>query len=315
MSHTGDRLLDGLKRRGIVPTSQALLQNSDILAMADDVVEGTITPLIIGLREDYFTVFDYTVTVPNQVEYAIPYRSIGRTLREVKLCGTGVLADAPTKNKRRLTHIALVDCHMFQASSTPMGFYPRGDKIALVPPCNSDQYTLELSYPLKPSRIVTTSQAAQVQSVTTGQVVVTAVPAEITTSCCIDFIQGKQGNAILAMDKIVTGIAGTTLSFAAADIPSTLQAGDWISVSETSPVIQLPDVCYSLLESYLAQRILQAIGDFEAAAAFEGKIAEEKNNVRLAMAQRIEGEPKKVINRGGLIRGARSRYRYGYAWR
>jgi hypothetical protein len=44
-------------------------------------------------------------------------------------------------------------------------------------------------------------------------------------------------------------------------------------------------------------------------------LREMQENVKKILEPRVQGEPKKVINRSGLLRGSRSRYRWGWVTR
>lgn len=313
MTHTADRLIDGLKRRGVVPASQSLYQDSDILAMADDLIEGTIVPLITSLREDYFVVKTITPIVSGTFEYDIPYRAVGRILREIKVVGSAV--ESSTTTKRRLTRMSLGDEHIYHSSATPQAFYLRGDKIALVPTPMSSDLLLELWWHMRPNRLTVTSSCAQVQSISMDTVTCVSVPTTMTASTLVDFIQGVQGCTTLDYDIAISNVSGNQIAFVTDAVPSTLQAGDWISLAQTSPVIQLPDEAYALLETYLAQRILIGLGDIEGAQILNDAVGREEKLLKGLLEPRVIGEPKKIINRSGLLRGQRSRYRYGWVWR
>jgi hypothetical protein len=304
MAKTVDRLLSGIKRRAIVPSSQPLLDDDDILEMSDDVVEEEIVPLIMSVRQDFFVTTDSEDIAADTAAYDIPYRAIGRTLRDLKLYdGT---------NYRDLALVALEDEHLFSSGTTPHSFYFRGDKVVLVPePASALTSGLQFWYNLAPSRHVVVADAALVVSKTTTQVTVSSVPSTITTGTVVDFVQGISGNSILGMDKAVTNATSTVLTFASGDVPTGLVAGDYVSVQQTTPVVQLPNEVTNLVETLTAKRILNALGDFEGAAALDKEAAKAEKNVRLMLEPRVVGENTVIINRRGLLRGSRTRHRKG----
>lgn len=307
MAKTVDRLLSGIKRRAIVPSSQPLLDDDDILEMSDDVVEEEIVPLIMSVRQDFFVAIESTDIVADQSAYDIPYRAIGRTLRDLKLYdGT---------NYRDMTLVALEDEHTFSSGQTPHSFYFRGDKVVIVPePASALTDGLQFWYNLAPSRHVVVADAATVVSSTTTTVTVDAVPDTITTGTDVDFIVGKSGNSIRAMDKAVTNATATVLTFASGDIPTDLVAGDYVSVAQTTPVVQLPNEVANLLETLTAKRILNALGDFEGAAALDKEADKATKAVKVMLEPRIVGENTVIINRRGLLRGSRHRHRKGLVY-
>lgn len=303
MAKTADRLLSGIKRRAIVPSSQPLLDDDDILEMADDVTETMIVPMLMSVRQDFFVTTTTQDITSGTAAYDIPYRAIGRTLRDLKLYDGSSYRD--------LSLIALEDEHLFPTGVTPHGFYFRGDKVVLVPSPSSSTIDLQFWYDLAPSRLVSTEEAALVVSSTTTTVTVSSVPSTITTGTVVDFVQGKSGNSILAMDETVTNATTTVLTFASGDIPTSLVAGDYVSVYQTTPVVQLPNEVTNLLETLTAARILKSLGDFEGAASLEKDASEEMRAAKQLLEPRIQGENTIVMNRRGLLRGSRSRYRKG----
>lgn len=303
MAMTADRLLTGVKRRIVVPSSQALMTDEDILAFADDIISSRIVPLLESVNQEFFVTRHDIALVAGQTEYSIPYRAIGRALRELKITDDN-------HNVRNVALVALEDEHLYQQSATTVGFNFLSDKIHLIPdvPANvTPDQTLLLWYRLPPSTLVQTALAALVTAVADPNVTVSAVPATFLSGVEVDFIQGKSGSSIYAIDKAITNISGTTLTFAANTVPSDLAVGDYISLAGTSPVINfIPNECYSLIESQTAYRVLTAVGDFDGAKILAQDITIEERNAKQLLEPRIDGEPTIIINRYGLVRGSRS---------
>jgi hypothetical protein len=276
-----------------------------MLAVADDVIEQTIVPLLLSVRQDFLVTTPYEQTTTATVDtYDIPYRAIGRGLRDIKLEDTD-------NSFRNLSLIKSEDAHMWTQSGTPVGFYFRGDKVIIVPTPTSSTMTLHMTYNLAPSRLVTVDQAAVVTGTTPTTVTVTSIPSVITTNTVIDFIQARSGSSILAMDKTVTNASGVTLTFAASTIPAALGVGDYISVYQTTPVLPIPNEAYPLLETVAAKRILNMIGDFEGAKALMEEESGEEKRLKVLLEPRIQGEQTKIVNRNGLLRGRRVGWRRG----
>jgi hypothetical protein len=300
MAITADRLLAGIKRRIVIPTSQALLTDEDILALADDIISSRIVPLVESVNQEFFVYKEDVPLVASQTEYSIPYRAIGRALRELKMQDSN-------DNVRNIALISLEDAQVYQSSSLTCGFYFLSDKIRLVPnvPSNiSPDQSLQMYYRLAPSNLVTSSNAMQVASVNGDDVIVASVPSIYTTGVDIDFIQGRSGNTIYAMDKTIQNISGTTITFSSGVVPSDLRSGDYLSLVQTSPVVNfVPNELYSLIESSTAYRVCNVIGDFDGAARLQDDVSKEETNAKMIIEPRIDGEPTIIINRQGLVRG------------
>lgn len=306
-----DAFLDRVKRRVTVPSNQVLLQNTDILQMADSVLREQVVPLILSVNQNYFVYHTEVPVVDGQDVYPIPDRAIGRGLRNIKLqngSDTSILD---------MSLIALEDAHLFNYSGYPISFYFRGDKLILVPVPIGSAFTLLLDYDLQHSSLVTSSEAAKVVSVASNVVTVESVPSGIVTGTQIDFIQGKSGNTILGMDVANTDVTGTQITFALdTDIPSDLVPGDYIAVAKETPVLMIPDDVEPLLQIWTCEQILYAIGDFDGAQLLASRAAKVEMNILKILAPRIEGEPTKIVNRNSLLRGKgfsnRFRVRGGY---
>lgn len=301
MAITANNLLTGIKRRVSMPANQFLLEDDDILKIADDVILSDIVPIIMSLRENYFVTMEEVSSVANQAEYNIPERSMGNGLRDLKVA-------IDSTDVRDMHLYTLEDAHMSSLSSQPLGFYFQADQVVVVPTPAVSTYTFQMFYHLPPAALVLTSAAAQIVSIAGDVVTVGSVPSGITASASVDFIRGKQGYRTYSMDNTVQGVTSNTITFAADVVPDSAVAGDWITLSQTSPLVQLPNSCYRLLETRAAATALDAIGDYEGSDKLMERSQKEEENLKIVLAPRIYGEQTKIINRNGLLRGRRPRY-------
>lgn len=311
MAVTADRILAGVKRRAVVPTNQVTIDDDDILDLIDDVIKVHVVPLVDSVNGEFFVTSELDAITASQDNYDIPYRAIGRTLRDLKIKNT------TSGDVRNCPYIEPEDIHLYTDTAVSFAHYFRGDQIYLVPSVASTfsaTESLEKWYKMRPSSLVKLANAAKVSSVSSPNVTVEAA-GDIVTDSVVDFIQGKSGNRIYSIDKTCTNVATTVFTFAAADIPSDLQAGDYISLAGTAPVVtMIPDECSPWIESLAAQRVLEAIGDFDGSTAYADDIAQEKRNLLQLLEPRNEGEPRVIINRASLARGGKfhqRRWLYG----
>lgn len=311
MAVTADRILAGVKRRAVVATNQVTLDDDDILDFVDDVIKVHVVPMVDSVNGEFFVTNELTAIVASQSNYSIPYRAIGRGLRDLKIKNT------TSGDTRNVPYIEPEDIHLYKDTALDYGHYFRGDQFYTVPDVPSTfsaTESFEIWYKMRPSSLVKVSNAALVTSVSSPSVEVSAAN-DIATSSVIDFIQGKSGNRLYSIDKTCTNVSGTTLTFAAADIPSDLQAGDYISLAGTSPVItMIPDECSPWIETLTTQKVLEALGDNEGAQVLGDDILTERRNLLQLLEPRNEGEPKIIINRASLTRGSKfhqTRWNYG----
>lgn len=304
MATTTSRLLDGIKRRISNPANQVLLLDDDYLALANDVMRAYIVPLLLSVRQDYFVILEETTLVANQEKYDIPYRAIGRGLRDLRMRDAG-------GSVRDLNLVTLEDAYIFPLGVTPHSFYFQGDKVVLVPMPTASGLTLQMWYNLAPSKLVQETEAGLVTTIAGDTVTVASVPSSFTSGVVIDFVQAKSGNSVLDMDIAIAGVSGTQISFASGDVPTSLVVGDYIALANTTPVVPMPNEVYPYLETQTCIRALQALGDLESMKALQEQASEEVKLLKMLLEPRIIGENTKIVNRRSLLRGVRSRYRRG----
>lgn len=295
MTYTADDLIKSIKRGVTVPNYQALLTDADMLELADEETMSLVVPVLMSLRSEYLVVVESVPVVPSSEFYDIPYRAIGRGLRDLLYEIDGL--------KRNLAYIAPEDVHYYSNNSTasdPRGFCFVGDKIRLIPGSINSEANVEISYHIRPGKLIQTKYAGKVTAFnkTNKTITLNALPANVTTSC--DIVRAKQGANYLDWDVAVTAINGTTLTVDA--VPSDIAVGDWVCEPEKSPVIQIPEECMQTLAQAVQCRILEAVGDTEGFNVAKIRLEEKIRQMKDLLVPRVEGEPQKVVNRGGLLR-------------
>lgn len=312
MAYTTDDFLQMLKQEAMIPAKQSLYDDSMFLKVADLVIRGYMVPLLRRTREEFFIVTEYKQFTADEDEYDIPYRAIGRATRDVKLVKYESGVPDESQGLSDLALIAFEEAHLFRTGDVPEGHYFKADKIIVCPAPSSTSYGLRIDYPLRPSKLCLLSAAAVVQSITDDDVTVVSYPSSWTTATVLDMVQAKQGHTLLAKDLAITGINGNIISFATGIVPDGLTAGDYLTVAETSPVIMLPEDAYPLLITKTAQRIMGNMVDSEAKARLTEDEKQQATDFVALVEPRNEGEPKKIVNRNGLLRGRLNRYRFLY---
>lgn len=301
MAKTGNQLLDDVQITITMPNNQVLLTDERILSLANDEVMAHVVPLMLSLNEEYFVELDDSdKTVQDKKEYDIPYRAVGRILRDLKI-QTG-----QPDNVFNSVQIQLEDANFFQATTGTFSYYFKGDKFVLVPTPQSQDYTLLKYYLLRPNKIVKTGSAGLVTGITGNIVNLNVVPTTFVNGVLCDFIKGVQGNSTIRMDQAITNVSGNQVTFA--EVPDTLVIGDWVALAEESPVLQLPDEAFPYLVFLTAKRCLYAIGDYEGMKAIDEQIPEKRRLLEMILAPRNEGENIKIVNRWGLLRGRRQAF-------
>lgn len=311
MAVTTTQFIAAVKRLIVAPSNQSLYDSDAIMATGDRKTLDTILPVVDSLNGEYYVTNALQATTSGTASYRLPTRALARKLRAVKFeNSSGIRFPAP--------QISLERENLYQIQGLPFGFYFQGDRFTLVPTPNTTEFSIRYWYFLPPNAMCAVSSAAQVTGVSGDDVTVSAVPTAFAVGSVLDFIQGTAGYGCLAIDKTVTAIVGTTISFATDDVPTDLAVGDWLSIAQTTPILQMPDVCVPYLTTITAMDILQAMSDFEgydrlnmiAHGSPDGRNPGQLSLMEKILQPRIEGEQVKIINDYGLVRR-----RAGGAWR
>lgn len=274
---------------------------SDLLTLADLETETIIVPMIMSLREEFFVKQSSQALTASVSEYVIPYRAIGRKLRDIHFLNS-------SNNETELTRYSMEYAYEFtngQVTGDPRGVYFMGDTYTVVPSVGTAPTgSLKLWYYLRPSKLTLVSNCARIAAINTitGQLTCSSVPSGITTSTLVDLVAGKSGNSCLGQDLTITNIAGAIITIAPGDLPSRLAVGDYISLAETTPVPQIPSEMHSALVQAVTVRWLSTQTDSEGKAQAMQELKAIYDSCKSLLSQRLEGAPKILINRHGLLR-------------
>jgi hypothetical protein len=301
MAITTAQLLDAIKRGVTVPSTQYRFTDSDLLKFADEETESVILPMLTSLRQEFLVTQQNTTTVANQAAYKIPYRAVGRTLRDLKLARS---SDATFV--RTLSYVSPEDTQAYTAggSGEPVAFTVRGDKVVLLPTPVDTSYVLQMFYEIKPSALVSTDEAGLITAIntSTGVVTISSSVTDFATGDEMDFVDGESGCSVKGLDIANTNVSGTSVTFAAANLPSDLAVGDYIALANETPVVQLPDELSQVLAQCVICRLLEALGDFEGLNAAQKKLEQRKEASGQLLTPRVEGAVPVVFNANGLLR-------------
>jgi hypothetical protein len=280
---TADLFIDQVKIKATLP--QGRYEDDEILEVAYDVLMSQVVPLILDLREEYYVASESQAITASQAEYPIPHQAFGLMLREVKRV-----------YNREIQNLYQLDPSEITTTSTgtPTSFYLEGQSVVLYPtPQSTDGSTLKLSYYKTPSKPVLTSSAALITNIDRDTGIVTATPpTSWSGSDTFDFVSRKNGHKTLAAEKSAT-LTTTTLQFSTSDIPSTLEVGDYITLTGEAPYIQVPDNCFALMVQLTANELLEDMGDQGPLQIGIQKGEQLKGIFVKSMAARVLGEPKR----------------------
>lgn len=309
--YTSTKLIESVKSRAMIPTSQNTFTNQDFLNFANEELSIGLLPTILRVHEDYLLYTKEIPLVPGQREYPIPSRASGNKLRDVGLKDTN-------GNVYEMTRIGIGDLSQYEnrISSRLDSFYIKNNKVVLAPGDNGPQSGfLLMSFYLRPNDIVMEDRAATITNINrnTGVISVNNIPDHFSTAIKYDFIGHKSPFVSLDIGLTALSINSVTNSaeFAIDKIPADLEVGDYLMAEEETIVPQIPVDLHVVLAHRVATRCLEALGDTEGLSNANRKLMEMEDKTTNLIDNRVEDAPKKIVNRHSSLRAGVFRGRRG----
>jgi len=305
--YTTTGLLASIRRRASIPTTSTTgSADSDLLAYANEELQLHMTAQLVQVREEYFVRHSDITLNPATTLYRIPVRAIAGGLRNVQLLDSRSM---PVMQLSRLSQEKLAE---YKNQTQTVGYLVEGNNIRLYPTASwGGASTLRMTYFERPSELVLIGNGVRaIQAINTGtsQITISSVTG-FTTSTPVDFIKGNASFETLSLDAIPTNAASTVLSFSS--LPTGLAVGDYVSLSQTSPVPQIPLEFHPILAQRAAIRFLAAVNDAEQLQLARQELGRMEQALGVLTAPRVEGGPRKIFQMNGALAGNRWRYRNG----
>jgi len=297
---TSNVLIESVKRRASIPVAQVTFQPADFLAFADEEISIGMLPSILKVHEDYLLYTDEVPLAASTSRYVIPHRSIGNKLREVAYLDNN-------DNIREMTRINREDLPANSGSSNNLyTYYIENNEVVIYPYIlGAVTGSLLFSYYLRPNQMVTEDRVSIITSInrTTGEIFVNSIPSMFSVNSTYDFINSKSPFNTLKISTAVTGVNTITnvITVAIVNIPDRLSVGDYINLQEETIVPQIPQDLHVVLAHRVAARCLEAIGDTEGLTNANAKLSEMEMNTANLIENRVEGSPRKIINRNSHL--------------
>jgi hypothetical protein len=321
---TTSELLKSIKRRAMIPENQNTFSDQDFIDLMNEEMMIGLVPSILQMKEEYF-IFKQTVPlVAGKSNYAVPERALAGKLRE--LC----FRDTPstiTGNEYEMTQIAVDDRYTGLSNGTGSAdftgfrrFYMLGNDVILHPNVGPAPYgALTFYYYLRPSSLVKDNAVATITSIdrVTGDIQLSNIPSGYSIASLIneptkyDFVKAKSGHNVIDIDITINSINTTTkiINITPSKIPQDVQTGDYFALAGQTCIPNIPTELHMVLAQRVAQRALEAIGDTEGLNNATAKIAEMENKLTTMIDNRVEGAPRKVVNRALMMGVSRNRRR------
>lgn len=320
---TGDRMIDSVRKRTMVPDDTSIFTDQDILDILNEELDVQVLEKLLTLHEEHLTTH---VDIPrnNEGVYEIPYRAIGNKVRDISLVnGSG--RNAYVYELSQIGIGELPDYSFSIDSNTYLDrFYVEGNEFKLINPSRNYD-TIRIYFYIRPSVLTKVDQAGIISSIVNDGTNVTLELSQVgknfTSDLVYDIVGKRSPNKIRGYDltpvSVTTGTTGSIV-FALSDIEDfvgDIKVGDYVTVAEETPVPNIPTEMHPMLAQATAIHILEALGDTEALSNAEKRMMKMVNSVQTLIDDRVELAPKKIKPRHstlaqsvGTIRKYRGRY-------
>lgn len=316
---TSNLLIESIKRRAMIPDNQVTFNEEDFLAFANDEIDMGMVPLILRAHEDYFLVSEPVPLETNVSEYAIPYRAIGNRLREVSYMDSA-------GNLHEMTRIEvqdLPDYNLTFIGNYIHAFYVKNNKVVIHPEIKENTNgSLVMYYYMRPNEIVSEDRAAIITNIDriTGVISVNSIPVDANSvplfsiATDLDLVAHRAPFINVNFDILPTAVNITTntITLNLTDIPATLMVGDYVNLASECIIPQIPADLHMQLAQRVAIKCLEAMGDQQAFQLASSKLDELNYNANSIIDNRVEGAPRKIVNKHSALRNGLYKRRFRF---
>lgn len=301
--YTTDSLLPTLRLLPLMPSVQALFNNSDLVTILDFEMSSKILPLIDNQAEEYFIAIDDIPYIQSIRIYSLPVRATADKLRSVSFVDSN-------NNEIRIPRLRPEDI-MSNVNSTGLainpalwGFYLQNDKVILYLGSftgSSNAYKfLRLRFVRMPSTLVQEAACGQITAIAGNVVTISNLPTTFTTSLTYDIVSNSpqmfvsQGDdlTITTITPLTAPAANLTFTSLPQDALGNVipQVGDWVCLAMQSPIPQIPfKPGFQLLLQLSAAKCLEIHGDTQGFNVAMSQASDMKNYFISVITPRVDG--------------------------
>lgn len=288
------QLIKDVKRRGSVPTNQALFEDQDFVDMMSDCLEIRMIPNILRTREEFFVTTEDFDIAADQRRFALPERATGGRIRQLQILDEN---DKPIANIQRLQpELGEDSLHQDLHHHAPVfGYFFEGNTIVLSQDIDKLGPKLRVKYFRRPNRLTTVENAGQITAIDTGtgSLTLSNLPAGMITGVRVDIIAGKPHFDSRADSEEVLATGGSSVQVSL-ETAALVAVGDWVCFEGESVIPQIPKELHQILIQYTLEKVLHALGDIPGSALAAKNLEELERNVYEMLDNRDDGSPQKV---------------------
>lgn len=296
-ARTTDELVAEVDDLALLPSADGRLTTAEKLRMADRVMRGAVSDLLLGSRSGRLVTAAADVSIVSGTYlYAVPSRALAEGVSDVLIADGDTEWSAP--------ELSVSEAHRYRAAAgpwhSPYAYTWRDDKIEILPHPTSTEYSLRVLYPRRPAKLVAVEECGLASSVGASTVTLSATPSAWGASLALDYIDSVTGRT--RADDVTSGVSGTTITPSA--MPSGVVAGDYLCASGETCVPVVTGPLWDVLVDGTALEVLRALSDPSVADARE-RYAESVERARGILQPRSRGAAKRIVARHSPLRRGR----------
>jgi hypothetical protein len=300
--YTTTHLIENIKRRCTVPTSQLTFTLEDFSDLANDTLQGEVVPMMMSTREEYFVEYE-DIASPASGQFPIPRNTTANKVRTVAILQPGtplVLINLPRID------LDVVAGYGFINYNTLAGFYLQDDNICLYPSTSVPAGTAIRTYFFRRTlNLAAPSTFGRVTAINTGTNVLTldSIPYTWEVGTTLNSVSSLPPRFKTTNEEMtIVSVSNPTVEV---DNVTGVTVGDYVSLMGYSAVPQVPIEAHPYLAQLTASKCLESLGDSEGMQVALNRAATLKDGLLILMTQRVDGSVKKIMQAsGGLRRGA-----------
>jgi len=302
MSYTSDELVQSVKVRAAIPTSQQTFTTADFLQLADEELDSKVIPLMFALRQEYYVTYeDYAITDPNQERWEMPERGIGNNLRDLIYSPSNPITANSTLWSVDRVEPDQVWTRNVNSTFRDVQFYLQDNFVYLVRRAQITGGTLRMVFHERPNRLIQVSSCAQVTTPGSTVQTVSNIPSSWTAGTVLDLIKGKSPyrpkQRELVIDSIDRDLNTVTLTTDISDDDdNSVATSDYLCPTGFTCIPRVPIEVSPWLAQLVAVKCLEALRDAQGAQLAQAKAAELENSLGRILSPRVRGEPRKIVS-------------------
>lgn len=299
--YTNEQLIENIKRRCTVPTSQLTYTLEDFVELANDELQGEVVPLLMSTREEYFVTF---VDVASPADGVIPFPENTVSSKVRSICYVQQSSPLVLINIPRID-LDIVAGVGFANFNTLAGFYIQGNDVIFYPNTSVPTGTMIRIYYYKRTLVLAPPGAyGRVVAINEmdNSLQLDAISFEWEVGTKLNSVSSKPGFEVTNPEMTIVSVSSPTIFV---DSVADVTVGDYVSDMGFSAIPQIPIEAHAYLAQLTAAKCLEGLGDAEGMTVALNKAEQLKKGLLVMISQRVDGSVKKVMNpNGGLRFGA-----------